>query len=325
MATFNKITLQEAAGLINDGDFLSFSGFTIWRRPMALIYELIRQQKKDLHLFEVNGGTHTEVLAGAGAIKIWESCWVGHELYGKLGEGIARGQVEGTILVEDYSHAQMVARQLAGAYGLPYFPTAVSMGTDILNPKFDMLGKAGLRDGSNPKIPLKKYDFGSDPFYGKSEMLLMPAANPNWALVYASQVGDEGTVRSFSQTYVDGEVIKAADKVIIIAEEIVPESYLRQEPEKNLATGYAIDYVVECPWGAHPTGSQYFYDVDADFIKNFYQVSKKQETYDKWAEEWIYGVSSHEEYLEKLGVNRLQNLRANSVLGYSSTMKRGAR
>jgi len=325
MATFNKITLQEAAGLINDGDFLSFSGFTIWRRPMALIYELIRQQKKDLHLFEVNGGTHTEVLAGAGAIKIWESCWVGHELYGKLGEGIARGQVEGTILVEDYSHAQMVARQLAGAYGLPYFPTAVSMGTDILNPKFDMLGKAGLRDGSNPKIPMKKYDFGSDPFYGKSEMLLMPAANPNWALVYASQVGDEGTVRSFSQTYVDGEVIKAADKVIIIAEEIVPESYLRQEPEKNLATGYAIDYVVECPWGAHPTGSQYFYDVDADFIKNFYQVSKKQETYDKWAEEWIYGVSSHEEYLEKLGVNRLQNLRANSVLGYSSTMKRGAR
>ncbi len=325
MATFNKITLQEAAGLINDGDFLSFSGFTIWRRPMALIYELVRQQKKDLHLFEVNGGTHTEVLAGAGAIKIWESCWVGHELYGKLGEGIARGQVEGTILVEDYSHAQMVARQLAGAYGLPYFPTAVSMGTDILNPKFDMLGKAGLRDGSNPKIPMKKYDFGSDPFYGKSEMLLMPAANPNWALVYASQVGDEGTVRSFSQTYVDGEVIKAADKVIIIAEEIVPESYLRQEPEKNLATGYAIDYVVECPWGAHPTGSQYFYDVDADFIKNFYQVSKKQETYDKWAEEWIYGVSSHEEYLEKLGVNRLQNLRANSVLGYSSTMKRGAR
>jgi glutaconate CoA-transferase subunit A len=325
MATFNKITLQEAAGLINDGDFLSFSGFTIWRRPMALIYELVRQQKKDLHLFEVNGGTHTEVLAGAGAIKIWESCWVGHELYGKLGEGVARGQVEGTMIVEDYSHAQMVARQLAGAYGLPYFPTAVSMGTDILNPKFDMLGKAGLRDGSNPKIPMKKYDFGSDPFYGKSEMLLMPAANPDWALVYASQVGTEGTVRSFSQTYVDGEVIKAADKVIILAEEIVPESYLRQEPEKNLATGYAIDYVVEVPWGAHPTGSQFFYDVDADFIKDFYQVSKKQETYDKWAEEWIFGVSSHEEYLEKLGVNRLENLRANSVLGYSSTVKRGTR
>ena len=59
MGKINKITLKEAAGLIKDGDMLSFSGFTIWRRPMALIYELVRQGKKDLHLFEVNGGTHT--------------------------------------------------------------------------------------------------------------------------------------------------------------------------------------------------------------------------------------------------------------------------
>jgi glutaconate CoA-transferase subunit A len=320
-----KITLKEGASLIKDGDFLSFSGFTIWRRPMAMIYEMVRQGKKDLHLFEVNGGTHTEVLAGAGCIKMWESCWVGHELYGKLGEGVARGQVEGKILVEDYSHAQMVARLLAGAYGLPFFPTALSMGTDILNPKFDMLGKAGLRDGSNPKIPLKKYDIAPDPMYNKGDILLMPAANPDWAIVYASQVGDEGTVRVFAQTYVDLEVIKAADKVIVIAEEIVPDSYLRQEPEKNIAPGYAVDYVIEVPYGAHPTGSQFFYDVDADFIKTFYQASKKQATFDKWAEEWMFGVSSHEEYLEKLGANRLKTLKANSFLGYSTAVKRGTR
>jgi glutaconate CoA-transferase subunit A len=320
-----KITLKEAANLINDGDFLSFSGFTIWRRPMAMIYEMVRQGKKDLHLFEVNGGTHTEVLAGAGCVKMWESCWVGHELYGKLGEGIARGQVEGTILVEDYSHAHMVARLIAGAYGLPFFPTPLAMGTDILNPKFDMLGKAGLRDGSNPKIPLKKYDMIADPMYDMGELLLMPAANPDWAIVYASQVGDEGTVRVFSQTYVDQEVIKAADKVIVIAEEMVPDSYLRQEPEKNLAAGYAIDYVVVVPYGAHPTGSQFFYDVDADFIKTFYTASKSKESFDKWAEEWIFGVSSHEEYLEKLGINRLTTLKANSFLGYSTAVKRGTR
>jgi glutaconate CoA-transferase, subunit A len=325
MGKINKITLKEAANLIKDGDMLSFSGFTIWRRPMALIYELVRQQKKDLHLFEVNGGTHTEVLAGAGCVKMWESCWVGHELYGKLGESIARGQVEGTILVEDYSHAQCVARILAGAYGLPFFPTALSMGTDILNPKFDMLGKAGLRDGSNPKIPRKKYEVIKDPMYDMGELLLMPAANPNWALVYASQVGDEGTVRMHAQTYVDMEVIKAADKVIVIAEEIVPDSYLRNEPTMNMVPGYSIDYVIEVPYGAHPTGSQFFYDVDADFIRNFYTASKSKASFDKWAEEWIFGVDSHEAYLEKLGANRLLKLKANSVMGYSTTVKRGTR
>ncbi|NLN86009.1 MAG: CoA transferase subunit A [Syntrophomonadaceae bacterium] len=325
MGKINKITLKEAAGLIKDGDMLSFSGFTIWRRPMALIYELVRQGKKDLHLFEVNGGTHTEVLAGAGCVKIWESCWVGHELYGKLGESVARGQVEGSILVEDYSHAQCVARLLAGAYGLPFFPTALSMGTDILNPKYDMLGKAGLRDGSNPKIPLKKYDTIADPMYDMGNILLMPAANANWALIYAQQIGDEGTVRVLAQTYVDVEAIKAADKVIVIAEEIVPDSYLRDDPAMNIAPGYAIDYVVEQPYGAHPTGSQFCYDCDADFIRMFYAASKSADGYKKFADEWIFGVDGFDGYLEKLGANRLLKLKANSVMGYSTTMKRGTR
>ncbi len=325
MGKIQTITLQEAAGLIQDGDMLTFSGFTIWRRPMALVYELVRQGKKDLHLFEVNGGTHTEVLAGAGAIKIWESCWVGHELYGKLGEGVARSQVENTIIVEDYSHAHCVARLLAGAYGLPFMPTPLSMGTDILNPAYDNLKKAGLRDGSNPKIPKQKYLMYEEPFFDKGALVLVPAVNADWALIYASQVGSEGTVRVNAQTYTDPEAIKAAKKVIVIAEEIVPETYLRDDPTKNLAAPYAIDYIVELPWGAHPTGSQGYYDVDADFIRQFYAASKSKEKYDEWAQEWIFGVANHDEYLEKLGVSKLEKLKANTVLGYSTRMKRGSR
>lgn len=38
-------------------------------------------------------------------------------------------------------------------------------GTDILNSQYDMLKKAGLRDGSNPKIPNEKYTIVQDPFY----------------------------------------------------------------------------------------------------------------------------------------------------------------
>lgn len=319
------ISVKEAAGLIKDGDFISFSGFTIWRRPMAMVYELVRQQKKNLHLLEVNGGTHSEILVGAGCIRIWESCWSGHELYGKLGQMVAARHVSGEMIIEDYSHGHMVARLLAGAYGLPFFPTAEAMGTDLLNPEYDSLARAGLRDGSNPKIPVKKYYIARDPFFGKGELLLMPAANPDWAIVYASQVGDEGTVRVNVQTYADAELIKAADQVIVLAEEVVPESYLRRDPEKNIAAGYAIDYLVELPWGAHPTGSQGYYDVDADFIRSFYQASKSQASFDRWADQWIFGVKDHNDYLEKLGITHLESLRANTALGYSTRIKRGTR
>lgn len=325
MGKINKISIREAVALINDGDMLAFSGFTIWRRPVALCYEIIRQGKKDLHLFEVQGGFHSDMLIGAGCVKVWEGSWMGQEMLGKVGVNLSRKQVAGEIITDDLSHGHAVARIQAGAINVPFFPTALTMGSDILNPAYDGLARAGLRDGSNPKIPTKKYEMVQDPFFNMGELLLMPAATPDVAIVYAPIVGDEGTVRVLSQSYNDSDVIKAADKVIIICEEIVPDSYLRQDPTKNVASGYEIDYVIECPWAAHPTGSQSYYDTDADFLKEFNARTRTQEGFDQWAQEWIFGVESQEEYLEKLGVTRLEKLRAGRALGYSTRVKRGSR
>lgn len=325
MGKIKKITLKEAASVINDGDLLAFSGFTIWRRPVALCYEIIRQGKKDLHLFEVQGGFHSDMLIGAGCVKIWEGSWMGQELLGKVGVNLCRKQVAGEIITDDFSHGHAVARIQAGAINVPFFPTALAMGSDILNPEYDGLARAGLRDGSNPKIAAKKYEIVKDPFFDMGELLLMPAVKPNISIVYAPMVGDEGTVRVLSQSYNDADVIKAADKVIVICEEIVPDSYLRQEPTQNIASGYEIDYVVECPWAAHPTGSQSYYDCDADFLRDFNAKTRTQKDFDKWAQEWIFGVNNQEEYLEKLGVTRLEKLRASIALGYSTSVKRGTR
>lgn len=325
MGSIKQLSLQEAVAMIQDGDCLAFSGFTIWRRPVAMCYEILRQGKKDLHLFEVQGGFHSEVLVGGGAVKLWEGSWMGQEILGKTGVNLSRKQVAGEVIVDDFSHGHAVARVMAGAVNVPFFPTALAMGTDILNPEFDGFAKAGLRDGSHPKIAREKYVTYKDPFFDMGEMLLMPAIKPNWALIYAPMVGNEGTVRVLAQSYNDQDVIKACDKVIVITEEIVPDEYLRRDPAANLATGYEIDYVVVCPWAAHPTGSQFYYDTDADFLRSFNASTKKQDGFDKFAAEWIYGVKDHWEYLEKLGVQRLENLRASQATGYSSRVKRGKR
>ncbi|MCW2276839.1 CoA transferase subunit A [Heliophilum fasciatum] len=325
MTQQKRISLKEAAGLIKDGDAITFSGFTIWRRPFAMIYELIRQGRKNLHLMEVNGGTHTDMFAGAGALGIWESCWAGHELYGKLGANVSRRAQAGEMLVEDYSHVHMVCRFAAGSMGLPYYPTYASLGTDILNPAYDTLGNAGLRDGSNPKIPRHKYLHATSDFYEPSHLLHIPAARPDWCIVQAQLVGEEGTIRINGQKYSDEEAIKSAERVIVLAESVVPESALRQEPERNLIPPYFVDYIIEVPWGAHPTGVYGNYEVDGKFINDYYNRTKTQEGFDAWAQEWIYGVESHEEYLAKLGISRLESLRANPMLKYSTNVKRGSR
>ena len=61
---------------------------------MALVFELIRQKRRHLHLLEVNGGPQTEFLVGAGCVDVWESCWVGHELYGHVSKAGPRPRGE---------------------------------------------------------------------------------------------------------------------------------------------------------------------------------------------------------------------------------------
>lgn len=320
-----RCSLKEAVEMIHDGDVITFSGFIIWRRPMAAIYEMIRQEKKNLHVIEVSSGTHTEMLIGAGGVDIWESCWVGHELYGKIPYCLNRGIKEKTVIAEDYSHQQMLYRMTAGSMGIPYMPTWASRGTDILNPAYDMLEKAGLRNIGNDKIPAKKFDYAQDPFFNEGEIIHVPAARPNVCLVYAPQVGEEGTIRLIGQTYSDEQAIKASDKVIVIAEEIVPESYLREEPERNLIPGYLVDAIVEIPWGAHPTGSHGYYDVDGEMIRSFASASKSKDGLQNWLDEWVFSVKNHEEYLDKVGASKLVSLQANSHLKYSTRVKRGAK
>lgn len=315
-----RITLQQAAEIIKDGASLTFSGFTIWRRPMAIIFELIRQQRRGLHLIEVNGGPQTEFLVGAGCVDIWESCWVGHELYGKYGANLSRKVGAKEILVEDYSHAEMLFRFSAAASGAPYAVTQTSLGTDLHNPAYDVLGQAGKRDGR--RIPKEKYVFCDDPFYGAGAQVLVPAAKVDIAVLCVQQVGEEGTVRVNGQYYSDPEVARAADLTIVMAEEIVPEEYLRRNADQNTIATFEVDHILECPYGAHPTGMFGRYDVDGNFLKEFYGKTRSQEGFDAFAKEWIHGLD-HMSYLEKLGWGRMLNLKANTALNYSTSVKRG--
>jgi glutaconate CoA-transferase subunit A len=313
MSTDKRITLQQAAEIVKNGSSLTFSGFTIWRRPFAVIFELIRQQKRGLHLIEVNGGPQTEFLVGAGCVDIWESCWVGHELYGKYGANLSRKVGKKEILVEDYSHAEMLFRFTAAAQGAPYAVTQTSLGTDIHNPEYDILGRAGKRDGK--RIAKHKYVFAEDPFFGAGSQVLIPAAKVDVAILCVQQVGEEGTVRVNGQLYSDPEVARAADITIVMAEEIVPEEYLRRNADQNTIASFEVDHILECPFGAHPTGMFGKYDVDGPFLKDFYTNTRTQEGFDAFAKEWIFGLD-HIAFLEKLGWQRMLNLRANTALNY---------
>ena len=76
---------------------------------------------------------------------------------GKLDINLERNYKAGKMILEDYAHGAMAMRFLAGAIGAPFIPYYAPLGSDLYNPEYDALGRAGLRDGSNPRIARKKF------------------------------------------------------------------------------------------------------------------------------------------------------------------------
>ena len=319
------MSLEEACKtFMKDGAMVAWSGFTGFNRnPFAFAWQTVRQGVKDLHVIDRHGSCCTWLLNAAGAMKIYETDWMGWgEMAGKLDVNLEKRYKKGEMILEDYSHGAMAMRFLAGAIGAPFIPYNAPLGSDLYNPKYDALGKAGLR-GKHPRIPKKKFIQMEEPFWGEGETILLPAARPELAVIHVAQAGDKGTAKWRGIGTIDKEIAYAADRVVILAEEIVPESEMRKLPEGNQIPYFVVDAIVECPWGAFPSSVPFYYDYDAPFMRDMDKASRNPDDMKKWLDEWVFGPKSWEEFIVKLGAKRLLDLKADSVTGYSTRMMRG--
>ena len=71
---------------------------------------------------------------------------------------------------------------------------------------------------------------------------------------------------------------------------------------------YAVDAVVEVPFGSHPWNYVYEYQYDMPFHMDMQKAFKTREGFLEWMDEWIYGVDDWEGYLKKVGYDRLYKL-----------------
>lgn len=320
------LTLEEAvAKYMHDGIVCAFSGFTGFNRnPTAFAWETVRQGIKNIHVLDRHGSVCTWLLNAVGAISIQETDWMGWgEMAGKLDMNLERNYKAGKMILEDYAHGAMAMRFLAGAIGAPFIPYYAPLGSDLYNPDYDALGRAGLRDGSNPRIARKKFIQLEEPFYGAGEVVLLPAARPELAVIHVAQAGEKGTARWRGVGTIDKEIAFACDKVVIVCEEIVSEAEMRKQPEMNQIPFFTVDCIVEQPWGAYPSAVPFYYDYDAPFMRTMDAASRSEEDLRKWLDEWVYGPVSWEEFIEKLGARKLLDLKADSVSGYSMKIMRG--
>jgi glutaconate CoA-transferase subunit A len=313
------MTLEEAVRrFIKDGSQIAIGGFTVTRNPMAIIYEIVRQGIKDIHLVCHSNGQGLDVLIGAGCVKRLEIAYGGNGRYAPTCIRFKKAVQRSEIQFEDYSNNQMSLRFLAGALGIPFIPTKSGLGSDLIN-----------MEGFSPeirkekKVAPKKYVVTQNPFNGEDDrVVLLPALNPDIALMHAQYVGEDGTVRIKGLTFADIEQAKSADTVIVTCEEIVPRSFIRLDPDQNSLPPFFVDAIVRVPYGCHPTGCYAFYDYDPKHLNLYKKVANDDEAFKKYLDEWVYGVKSHEEYLEKVGSTTLLQIKANPILGYAVGLDR---
>jgi glutaconate CoA-transferase subunit A len=313
------MTLEDAVRrFIKEGSQIAIGGFTVTRNPMAIAYEIIRQGIKNIHLVCHSHGQALDILIGAGCVSRLEIAYGGNGRYAptciRFKKAIQRGEIQ----FEDYSNYQMSLRFLAGALGIPFIPTKSGLGSDLIN-----LEGFPPEIRKEKKVASKKYVVTQNPFNGENDkVVLLPALNPDVAIMHSQYVGEDGTVRIKGLTFADIEQAKSADIVIVTCEEIVPRSFIRFDPDQNSLPPFFVDAIVKIPYGAHPTAVYTCYDYDPKHLNLYKKVADDDRTFKEYLDEWVYGVKSHEKYLEKVGATTLLQIKANPVLGYAVGLDR---
>ena len=294
MAT-KLIRMEEAISrFVHDGDTIVIEGFT-HLICFAAGHEIIRQRRRGLTLCRLTPDLIYDQLIGAGCVRKLVFSWAGNPGAGPL-YAFRRAVEQGIphqLELEEYSHYGMVARLTAGAAKLPFYPLRNYMGSDL--PRV------------NPQI--KKV---ACPFTGE-ELAAVPALNPDTAIIHAQRADENGNAQVWGLLGVQKEAAFASRHTVVVAEEIVPESVIRSDPNRTLIPGLIVDAVVCEPFGCHPSYAQGYYDRDNAFYVRWQEISKDVARFDSYLDEWVFDVRDRAEYIERMGAS-LTGLKARTRL-----------
>ncbi|UMP07311.1 CoA transferase subunit A [Amycolatopsis sp. EV170708-02-1] len=295
--TDKTTTMAEAiAAFVHDGDTVALEGFT-HLIPTAAGHEIIRQGRRDLTVVRMTADIVVDQMLAGGCVRKLVSSFVGNSSAGSLGElrrRIERAEPE-PLEFEEYSHYGMIGRYLAGAQRLPFYPVRSYAGSDLpsVNP--------GLRKVTSP------YDDGE-------QIYVVPPVNPDVTIVHAQRADRSGNTQVWGLTGIQAEAVYAAKKAVVVVEEIVDDDVIRRDPNRTLIPAHAVDAVVACPRGAHPSFAQGYYDRDNAFYRGWSAISADPARLREWLGEWVFGTRDHAEYVAKLGERYWSGLAVDDAL-----------
>jgi glutaconate CoA-transferase, subunit A len=256
--------------------------------PFAAAHEIMRQHKRDLTLIGPISDILFDQVTAAGCVSRVIAAWVGNAMMGSA-YNFRRAVESGSIQVTNMSNFTLALALQAGALGVPFLPARTALGTDTAkgNPLFGEV---------------------QSPFDPPEKLLAVHALNPDVTIIHVPRADADGNAHSWGSFGVMLEAIKAAKRVIVVAEQVVSSDVITSDPNRTVVPGFLVNAVVECPLGAHPSPVQGYYNRDDAFFSEYHEQTKTPEHAKAWLERWVFDCSDREAYLQQVGAGRIAGL-----------------
>lgn len=300
MSDSKLLPLDEAVDAIRPSSSLSFSGFGHYGHPLAFVRELIRRRVGDLTLHAIAECWPAELLTAAGLVRHINMSNLMFEGLGRV-RAICRAVENGDITTDDHSHLGLSLRLLAAGWGMPFLPIHTMSGSDL----------ELIQTGERPK-----YTRIADPF-SDDWIGAVSALQPDVAVIHVHRADVQGNGVIEGQISVVDAQVRAARHVIITTEEIVDGDLIIVDNQRTIIPGMLVDAVVHTPYGSHPGGVYGMYDEDPLLLDEYYEASRDPEALAAWLDDWVYKMSNHQAYLDRIGSRRLAEVRVDPEIKLS--------
>ncbi len=283
------LTMRDAvAEFVSDGASVALGLQMEQMIPFAAGHEIIRQKRSNLTLIGPISDILFDQMIGAGCVEEVIAAWVGNVMMGSA-YNFRRAVEQDGMKVFNMTNFTVALALQAGAMGVPFLPTKSALGSDTTK-------------GNHFFYPV------FSPFEPKETLWAVRALNPDVALVHVQRADTEGNAHCWGNFGVMIEGMRAAKRVIVVAEEIVAPEVIASDPNRTVIPSFLVSAVVECAKGAHPSPVQGYYKRDDAFFQHYHEQTKSRQDSDAWLKRWVYEVADRAAYMEQIGSDRAGKL-----------------
>jgi glutaconate CoA-transferase subunit A len=264
-----RLTEEEAVAQLRSGMTVGIGGWGSRRKPMSVVRALLRSDLTDLTVVSW-GGPDVGMLCAAGKVKRLVYAFVSLDTI-PLEPHFRAARQRGEIEDEPYDEGMFLLGLQAAAWRVPFLPTRVGIGSDI------------LRDNDRVRLV-------TSPFDDAEELVAVPALTMDAAFVHMNVADARGNAMYLGpDPYMDDLFLGAAQQRYLSTERIVSTEALAEQgpPQAMLISRLSVDGVIESPNGAHFTSCDPDYPRDEAFQKQYAASAKSPDAWAEFRSSWL--------------------------------------